>query len=74
MRESLRKIPEKELPGNVIFLGKEPDVVRGCGDTLEDSRGVVFALLQDQISASQNEQGKKAPSAPPTPSCSRRAS
>ena len=63
MGERLREVAELALRDRVVLLGEQPDVVGQAEQPLEQRAGLVGAPdACARLSASQNEQGRNAPS------------
>ena len=64
------KLPDQPARNRVVLLGQQTEVVSQVEQPLEELAGVVVAPEQDRQSANQNEQARKAPSRPLSPSTS----
>src|SRR5665213_4367128 len=49
VRERLRKVADQPFSDDVVFLGEQPDVVRGADQPLEELRGVFLPFLQNVV-------------------------
>ena len=68
VRERLREVAELPARSRVVLLGEQADVVAEVEQPLEELARLVVLALQRQHLASQNEQGRKTPSPPGSPS------
>ena len=70
MGERLREVAEQAACLRVVLLGEQADVVADRQQALEDPRASSWRPISARLSASQNVQGRKAPSPGGSPSTS----